>query len=93
MVLRSESAPGEPGSSCLRALVRDRENQSTKVSAYLKGLRSFSTYDATAGVQLNLTLRFPDDLTLSSKAHREFTRRQEPDSLEGSRGFDLTGDL
>lgn len=59
---------------------------------YLERLRSLSTDDTTGGVELNLTLRFPDHVTLDENTHtRTFKiflpcfsdRDSEP--LEGSR--------
>lgn len=39
-----------------------------KLKTDLKRLRSFSTDDAAGGVELNLTLRFPDHVTLNKHA-------------------------
>lgn len=41
--------------------------------SYLKRLCSFSTYDAAAGVQLNLALRFTDDVTLNTPKNTGIT--------------------
>lgn len=39
-----------------------------KLKTDLKRLRSFSTDDTAGGVELNLTLRFPDHVTLNKHA-------------------------
>lgn len=40
-----------------------------KIVFYLERLRSFSSDDPAGGVELNLTLRFPDHVTLNENAH------------------------